>query len=264
MYDYYNRHGRHDLLWRHLPAGGPDPYAIAVSEIMLQQTQVARVREKYEAFLTAFPNVQILARAPLLDVLTVWAGLGYNRRAKFLKTMAEKVVAFHGGIMPKTVAELQALPGIGEYTARAIATFAYNQPHALIETNIRTVFMHHFFSRTEDVVSDTVLMALIEKTLDRDNPRTWYWALMDYGSALKAQGIKIHRKSAQYKKQKPLKGSVREVRGAIIKVLTMRIHTDKELRAIVPHDAIRYKTALDQLMNEMLVIKKGGRYRIAP
>ncbi len=268
VYAYYKKEGRHDLAWRHLPAGrqGPDPYKIAVSEVMLQQTQVARVKEKYAEFLKRFPTAKKLAAASLADVMKVWTGLGYNRRAKFLKAMAETVTNQYKGKFPKTVSELEHLPGVGHYTARAIATFAYNQPHAFIETNIRTVYLHHFFphtiQETEALVSDKVLMPIIEATLDAKNPRAWYWALMDYGSFLKAQGVKIHRTSAQYKKQSKFVGSVREVRGAIIKVLALGPVTAPMLRKKVPFDSIRYETALMQLIAEQLIEKKGSRYQI--
>lgn len=258
VYAYYKKEGRHDLAWRKTT----DPYKIAVSEVMLQQTQVSRVKEKYKEFLRLFPTAKALATVSLADVLKVWTGLGYNRRAKFLKAMAERVMFDFKGKFPKTVSELEALPGVGHYTARAIATFAYNTPHVFIETNIRTVYIHHFFPESEELVDDKVLMPIIEATLDTKNPREWYWALMDYGSFLKTSGVKIHRNSAQYKKQSPLKGSVREVRGAIIKVLTNGTHTAITLRKKVSFDTPRYNTALDQLIAENLIEKKGNTYQI--
>lgn len=258
VYAYYKKEGRHDLVWRQTT----NPYKIAVSEVMLQQTQVSRVKEKYKEFLKLFPTAKALATASLVDVLKVWTGLGYNRRAKFLKAMAETVTTEYKGKFPKTVRELEALPGVGHYTARAIATFAYNTPHVFIETNIRTVYIHHFFPESEELVDDKVLMPIIEATLDTKNPREWYWALMDYGSFLKTSGVKIHRNSAQYKKQSPLKGSVREVRGAIIKVLTNGPHTAITLRKKVSFDTPRFNTALAQLVAENLIEKKGNTYQI--
>lgn len=263
VYAYYKKEGRHDLAWRKTA----DPYKIALSEVMLQQTQVARVKEKYKAFLKLFPTAKALAAASLADVLKVWTGLGYNRRAKFLKAMAETVTKEYKGKFPKTISELERLPGVGHYTARAIATFAYNTPSVFIETNIRTVYMHHFFPHTvqesSELVDDKVLMPIIEATLDAKNPREWYWALMDYGSFLKTSGVKIHRNSAQYKKQSPLKGSVREVRGAIIKVLTNGPHTLVALRKKVSFDTPRYNTAIAQLIAENLIEKKGNTYQIS-
>jgi len=255
---YYTKEGRHDLAWRNTQ----DPYKIAVSEVMLQQTQVARVQEKYKEFLTLFPTVKKLAEAPLVEVLKIWTGLGYNRRAKFLKIMAETITKEQKGKFPNTVEELEKLPGVGHYTARAIATFAYNQPHVFIETNIRTVYMHHFFPESFELVDDKVLLPIIEATLDTENAREWYWALMDYGSYLKQSGIKIHRQSKQYIKQKPLKGSVREVRGALIKVLAQGPQTITALRKKIDFDTARYNTAIEQLVAEQLIEKKGNKYQI--
>jgi len=268
VYDYYKENGRHDLVWRHptlkLRHGNKDfdPYRIAVSEVMLQQTQVTRVKEKYKEFLIVFPSLKSLADAPLIEVLKVWTGLGYNRRAKFLKSMAESIIRDHKGEFPKTVEGLEKLPGVGHYTARAIATFAYNQPHTFNETNIRTVYMHHFFLESLELVDDKVLLPLIEATLDWEHPREWYWALMDYGSYLKSQGIKIHRNSKQYIKQKPLKGSIREVRGSIVKILAQGPQTILSLRKSTGFDTARYNSAIEQLVAEKLIEKKAGRYQI--
>ncbi|MBY0328479.1 A/G-specific adenine glycosylase [Patescibacteria group bacterium] len=255
---YYKKEGRHNLSWRKTK----DPYKIIVSEVMLQQTQVARVQEKYKEFLALFPTVVSLGDATLVEVLKVWTGLGYNRRAKFLKSMAETITTEYKGKFPQTVEELEKLPGVGHYTARAIATFAYNQPQVFIETNIRTVYMYHFFPESEELVDDKVLLPIIEATLDTENPRVWYWALMDYGSYLKSQGIKIHRRSTQYVKQKPLKGSIREVRGAIIKVLAQGPQTVISLQKKLDFDVIRYETAITQLITENFIEKEKTFFKI--
>jgi A/G-specific adenine glycosylase len=189
---HFKKEGRHTLPWR----ATTDPYSITVSEIMLQQTQAGRVVEKYRAFLKRFPTVQSLARAQLPAVLALWSGLGYNRRAKFLHQMAKTIVSELGGKFPRTADGLEALPGIGPYTARAICAFAYNQPVAFIETNIRTVFIHHFFSDTEKI-PDATLLPIVEMVIDRKNPRQWYAALMDYGSSLKQQGNKGRTKNCR-------------------------------------------------------------------
>lgn len=258
VYSYYEKNGRHDLEWRKTK----DVYKVIVSEVMLQQTQVARVQEKYKEFLALFPTVASLGNVALVEVLKVWIGLGYNRRAKFLKTMAETIVRDYKNIFPKTVPELEKLPGVGHYTARAVATFAYNQSHVFIETNIRTVYMHHFFPESQELVDDKILLPIIESTLDTENPRAWYWALMDYGSYLKSQGIKIHRQSKHYIKQKPLKGSVREVRGALVKLLTQGSQSAASLRKNIDFDTARYNTAIEQLVSEKLIEKKKGIYQI--
>ena len=135
VWNYYKAHGRHDLPWRKTR----DPYRILVSEVMLQQTQVPRVLEKYKEFLKAFPSVMALAAAKLSEVLKIWSGLGYNRRGKYLHDAAKIVVADHKGNMKKALAE--PLPGVGSYTRAAVRTFAYNEPHTMIETNIRTVYI---------------------------------------------------------------------------------------------------------------------------
>lgn len=142
VWKYFHVSGRHNLPWRKTK----DPYKILVSELMLQQTQVSRVLVKYAEFLKAFPTLESLARAPLGGVLKVWQGLGYNRRAKFLHQLAKVVVAESGGRLPRTETELLNLPGIGKATAAAILAFAFNQPVLYLETNVRSVFLHHFFT----------------------------------------------------------------------------------------------------------------------
>ena len=176
---HYQIHGR-DLPWRRTH----DPYLIMVSEVMLQQTQVTRVEPKYVEFIEAFPDLGSLARAPLETVLRHWQGLGYNRRAISLKRAAEMVAAEYGGLIPRDLPSLRRLPGVGAATAAAVAAFAFGDPHPFLETNIRAVYLHHFFAYREDV-TDKELLPLVEATLDHEDPRTWYYALMDYGSALK-------------------------------------------------------------------------------
>ena len=142
IWAYYRRAGRGDLPWRHTR----DPYAILISEIMLQQTQVVRATEYYKKFLKRFPNFRSLARAKTGDVLAAWQGLGYNRRAMFFKRTAEIVVEQYGGRLPHTRAALESLPGIGRGTSGSLMAFAFNEPEIFIETNIRRVFIHFFFS----------------------------------------------------------------------------------------------------------------------
>jgi len=258
VYGYYEKHGRHDLPWRRTK----DPYKIAVSEVMLQQTQAGRVVEKYKEFLKAFPTVQDLSAGTLQQVLLLWSGLGYNRRARFLQQMAQAIVNDHKGMFPKTTEELLQLPGVGRYTAGAISAFAFNQPVTMIETNIRTVYLHHFFNDSSETVHDNAVLSLIAETLDQQNPRQWYWALMDYGSYLKSQGVKIHRNSTQYKKQKRFKGSVREVRGGIMKILTQKKATLAQLEKTLSFEKIRLVEALHTLMQEQFITKKGTYYSI--
>lgn len=207
------------------------PYYILVSEIMLQQTQVSRVEPKFAAFIARFPDIATLAAAPLAEVIAMWSGLGYNRRARFLWQVARLVVDEYDGNLPATHDELCRLPGIGPNTAGAIMAYAYNQPVYFIETNIRTVYMHHFFA-DQPKVHDRDIMKLLQVTLDQSAPREFYWALMDYGAHLKSQGVRYQARQAGYRKQTPLEGSVRQMRGWIVALLTTQPTISiKELRA---------------------------------
>ena len=245
-----------DMPWRE----DTQPYYVLVSELMLQQTQVDRVVPKFEAFIQAFPDEKSLAAASLADVLKLWNGLGYNRRAKFLHEAAKKIVIEYEGIFPNTVNELIQLPGVGPGTAGAIAVYAFNQPVVFVETNVRTVYFHHFFE-TGEKVSDAQLLPLIEATLDIEHPREFFWALMDYGTWLKRNGAGRITQSQHYTKQAALKGSVREIRGQIIRVLTAGDKTDSELRNEVIQDA-RFDQALHGLTHDGLVMQTGDVFHL--
>ncbi|MBN2255642.1 MAG: A/G-specific adenine glycosylase [Deltaproteobacteria bacterium] len=258
VYAYYDNHGR-DLPWRKTE----DPYAIVVSEVMLQQTHASRVIEKYRQFMEAFPTVQSLAGAPLSEIYPLWQGLGYNRRALSLKKLAEIVVTDHDGKIPVEFIHLVKLPGIGPATANSILAFAFNRPVVFIETNIRAVFIHHFFRDRHDI-QDSEILPLVEQTLDGNNPRRWYNALMDYGGALKKKFANPGRKSAHYKKQAPFDGSDRQVRGAILKVLMeSRRCTPSKLIDALPYDASVIIENMKRLVKEGLVEEKGNYIRIA-
>lgn len=194
IWKFYKENKR-DFLWRQTT----DPYAILVSEMMLQQTQTSRVVEKYQKFLKSFPTVSHLAQAPASEVLMHWQGLGYNRRALYLKRSAEIICETYSRIVPSLKSELITLPGIGPNTAGAVIAFAYNKPEVFIETNIRRVFIHEFF-REKDMVSDQEIYPLIITALDEKNPRDWYYALMDYGAYLAKKETNPNRKSQHYKK----------------------------------------------------------------
>jgi A/G-specific adenine glycosylase len=238
-----------------------EPYYVLVSELMLQQTQVDRVIPKFEQFISLFPDVQSLAAAPLSDVLTAWSGLGYNRRAKFLHAAAKKVVDEHGGVIPDTHEGLVSLPGIGPNTAGAILAYSFNRPVTYIETNVRTVFFHHFFEG-QPSVSDKELKEIVTEAVDEEHPREWYWGVMDYGAYLKKQGVGRNDKSSHYKKQAPLKGSLREVRGLILKALAQADQPYEELKRSLPQDE-RFETALGALTKEGFVERKGERLHLA-
>lgn len=248
---FFRRQGRHELPWRKTT----DPYKIVVSEIMLQQTQVPRVIEKYNEFLKQFPTIQKLARASLADVLRVWSGLGYNRRAKYLHQMAQVIVKEYKGKFPVTIEGLQKLPGIGPYTAGAVYAFAYNKPVPIIETNIRTVYIHHFFSNKKNI-SDKELIKKVETTLDLKNPRQWYWALMDYGSYLKANGVKNNSKSKHYTKQSTFEGSKRQIRGAIMREVLKGPVTTSVLSKILHKKNTQITPVLEDLVAEGLIKMK--------
>jgi len=243
-----------DELYRDMPwRNDTRPFYVLVSELMLQQTQVDRVIPKFEMFISRFPDEKSLAAAPLSDVLTLWNGLGYNRRAKFLHDAAKKIASEYHGVFPYTKENLLSLPGVGPNTAGAILAYAFNQPVLFIETNVRTVYFHHFFSDGEKV-SDSELAKLVAKTLDAQRPREFYWALMDYGSWLKRQGVGRISQSKHYKKQSALKGSVREVRGQIIRALATDDTTQVQLEKLVGADA-RFALALEGLLHDGLVMQ---------
>jgi A/G-specific adenine glycosylase len=229
------------------------PYYVLVSELMLQQTQVDRVIPKFNAFIAAFPSEATLARAGLAEVLILWQGLGYNRRAKYLHDAAKMIINDYNGTFPATYDELLRLPGVGPNTAGAIMTYAYNQPSVFIETNVRTVYFEHWFAE-QDSVSDSELRVVVGETLDREHPREFYWALMDYGSWLKRQGAARLQQSKHYKKQSALKGSVREVRGQIVRVLSRGDLSLEDLQRSVTYDE-RFTPALAGLLSDGLVME---------
>jgi len=240
-----------------------DPYRILISEVMLQQTQVERVLTKYREFIRAFPNFSTLAKAELSEVLKVWQGMGYNRRGIALKRLAEIVMQGHNGKLPSDPEELIKLPGIGRYSAAAIHTFATNRPTLFIETNIRRVYIHFFFEDREGIW-DEEIMPLVEKTMDRENPREWYYALMDYGVKLKKEVTNPNRRSAHYTKQSRFEGSQRQVRGMILKAVLQnpgisRASLRKKL-AIVPNN---FDQILDGLVAEGFLKKAGNKILIA-
>ena len=248
-------------LWRDMPwRDDTRPYYVLVSELMLQQTQVLRVVPKFEAFIEQFPDERTLASASLADVLKLWQGLGYNRRAKFLHEASKMIVNDFDGTFPTSQPDILKLPGVGKNTAGAILAYAFNKPSIFVETNIRTVYIHHFFADDFEV-DDKQIIELLEVTIDHENPRRFYQNLMDYGTWLKSQGVRNISQSRHYKKQSPLKGSVREVRGQIIKALGTADMSEATLRQRLSADS-RFDTALDGLIKDGLVMRSATKLHL--
>jgi len=252
---FFRQHGR-ELPWRTTR----DPYRIVVSEFMLQQTQAERVVPKYAEFLARFPTWSALADASAAQVMQAWRGLGYYRRAFNLHRAAKIVVCEHRGKLPRDPIAIRELPGVGDYTAGAVAAFAFGIATPIVETNIRAVFLHAFFPK-EERVSDRDIVELVDETLDRKNPRDWYYALMDLGSELKRKRRGINRRSKHHVRQSPYRGSNREARAAILKALAGRGALGLgALRREANISPQRLKRALDALVTEGLVVKgKGAR-----
>ena len=252
---HYEQYGR-DMAWRNTT----DPYQILVSEIMLQQTQVERVTTKFPEFIRAFPDFASLAAAPLANVLTVWQGLGYNRRAIALQKCAIRVMNEYDGVLPADVDILATFPGIGRATASSIAAFAFNMPVVFIETNIRRVFIHFFFTDT-DTVSDAEILPLVEQALYRNNPRVWYWALMDLGTALKKTVPNPNRRSVHYTQQSPFEGSDRKIRGTLLKLLLKyQFLEEEEIIGCVAEDPHRVQRMLGALEEEGFIKRRNNGF----
>lgn len=265
MWTFYKKHGRHDLPWRETQ----DLYKILVSEVMLQQTQVDRVVPFYTSFIKRFPTARSLASAPLSDVLKAWQGLGYNRRAKLLQAAAKHLSDVHVLAYRSKYERLEELPGVGPYTACAVAAFAYNQDVVVIETNIRTAIIHHFFADRKQKVSDREIAEVLRRTLSKGRAREWYSALMDYGAHLKRSGVSHNARVSGYVKQSKFAGSLRQARGAILRALTEKSTpsmTRSDLKDLSQRSGLvmqKLNRALADLVKEKLVQKKGARYALA-
>ncbi len=246
---YYKKFGRHDLVWRKKIT----PYKILVSEVMLQQTQVSRALPKFEEWMKLYPTLTSLSVSNLRDILIIWQGLGYQRRAKSLFLLAQKVKK-----IPVTYDELLCLPGVGPYTASAICAFAYNIfSHLVLETNIRTVLIE-YFHLTETEIHDGVLyddlkrLTTYKKVKDL-GARHFYYALMDYGAYLKTKKISHNKKSVHAVTQSRYKGSFRELRAKVLFAIT---HKEP-----LPKDE-RLEAVLHELVKEKYIIKMKTKYQI--
>lgn len=247
--DFYGEHGRHDLVWRkHIT-----PYRILVSEVMLQQTQVRRVLSKFELWNRLYPTLQTLKKASLQEILIIWQGLGYQRRAKSLYGIAQIYTK-----IPTTFTNLCDLPGVGKYTASAICAFAYNQfSYPLLETNIRTALIEEYHQGEQEIhdgmLYDDLSRLELDVTVQKVGARTWYYALMDYGASLKENKISHNKKSVHYTKQTIYKGSRRELRA---KVLFAIAHSEA-----LPMD-VRTEEVVEKLIDEGYLSKVGKKYSI--
>lgn len=247
--NYYNNHGR-KFSWRETS----DPYHILLSELMLQQTQTERAAPKYAAFIDRWPDFKRLSEAPFSEILILWKGLGYNRRAMALKQIALTAVQQYGGTLPHTYDELIKLPMVGPATAAAILAFSYNKPALYLETNIRRVLLYFFF-QNEEKVHDRELYKLLEAVQVRDDPKIWYYALMDYGVMLKKMVKNPNHRSAHYTKQPAFEKSNRQIRGQILTVFTEKgLVSKKELYDFLNFPQKNIDTCLSALQKEGFVI----------
>lgn len=232
-----------DLPWRNID----DAYAVLVSEVMLQQTQVARVERFWSRWMALFPTVDSLAAADTASVLDQWQGLGYNRRALALKRACEECSAHNAGTLPHTVEGLVTLPGIGPATAAGVVAFAYNRPAVYLETNVRSVFLHELFP-DRDGVSDKELAIYVADACPQEDPRGWYYALLDYGAHLKTLVANPSRRSAHYTRQSAFRGSRREKRSFILKCVLAApegVSSAEARRLLDAHEAEAGRAAVD-------------------
>jgi len=207
IFTWWTIHKR-DLPWRHTR----DPYRIMVSEVMLQQTQVSRVLAGYREFIERYATVSDLAQATPADVLRIWKGMGYNRRAMYLLRAAKAIVEIYHGKFPVSEEELIKLPGLGKYTARAILVFAYAQEVPLVDTNIRQIITHFFFNGEPQ--KESVIEEVAGQLIPPAKSWEWHQALMDYG-ALAMQNAKCQMLNKK-KKTIPFRDSNRFYRGRIV------------------------------------------------
>lgn len=210
------------LHWRDLPwRETRDPYRVWLSEVMLQQTQVARVQARWEAWLAEFPDVAALAQAPDAQVLAAWQGMGYNRRALALHRAARMVCEEFSGAFPRDYDLLLGLPGVGPSTAAGVRAFAFGLPGVYLETNVRAVFIHELFPG-QAPVADSRLVPLVRATCPdgpADQVRRWYYALLDYGAHLKRTVPNPTRRSRSYARQSRFEGSHRQLRALVLRLV---------------------------------------------
>ena len=247
-------HGRslyRDFAWRRTT----DAYAVLVSEVMLQQTQTSRVERYYDAWMHHFPTIDALAAASNTDVLEAWQGLGYNRRALALKRAADLVCNEYRGVLPTNTEELQKLPGIGAATAAGILAFAHNQSAAYLETNVRAVLLHELYP-DEDGVSDKRLREQLVRVNEQVQARgidakSWNYALLDYGAALKKTHPNPSRRSKHHSRQSPYEGSRRQKRARLLEaILAHPNQTTEDLAEFYNYNPELTESILNDLAKE--------------
>jgi A/G-specific adenine glycosylase len=279
---------------RKFPWRFADPWGVMVSEFMLQQTRTERVIPYWENWMKLWSQPKALADASMEAALRAWSGLGYNRRCRYLKDSAAIIAGENNGRVPETPQALLLRPGVGPYMSAAIACFAYNFPAVFIETNIRSAVIHNFFPNRNDV-RDSEIIPILEAALECSapqprpqvvepevrgsllapqprpqvegsplEPRTWHYALMDYGAFLKKTTTNPSRRSAHYTRQSPFSGSFRQARGKVIKALVSigRCGAEELKRASGLEEEKLYEV-LEKLKKESFVAEDGGVYSIS-
>lgn len=259
IWEYYKTHKR-DFPWRETT----NPYYILVSEIMLQQTQTSRVVDYYRRFIRKFPSVLSLATCSQTELLQLWQGLGYNRRALFLKRAAEQITSEFHGVVPSKLTDLTKLPGVGANTAGAVLAYAFNQKVVFIETNIRKTITYFYF-KNQEVVSDTEIAKKIKILLKNERSiREWYWAVVDYGAMLGRLKIITNNRSAHYVRQSKFEGSFRQIRAAVLRaVLDNSPITLGRLLQLLPFTENQLSKALSQLIVEGFLSEEAGKFVIS-
>lgn len=227
-----------------------DTYRVLLSELMLQQTQTSRVQPKYLQFVEQWPSFENLAGAQLVEVLRLWRGLGYNRRALALVEIAKRSEAY-GWSLPDNEQLLRSLPMVGPSTAAAIQSFCYGRKVIYLETNIRRALIHQFFVKTEQV-PDSLLRSVLQELIQlTDDSRSWYYALMDYGVLLRTLSVNPNKRSRHYVKQGKFEQSNRQLRGLLLIALTEQGPTTKTaLCRSLPFEPERVEQCLHSLVLE--------------
>lgn len=248
-----------DLPWRNID----DPYAVYISEIMLQQTQVSRVLKYWTEWMQKFPCIETVALADLGDILDSWQGLGYNRRALSIKKTCDICTAAYGGKLPATYKELLTLPGIGKSSAAGICAFALNEPALYIETNVRTVIIHEYLpatSQVKDAQIEEILSILLAQCTNKGmSVRSFYYALLDMGSILKKTHGNANKQSNTYTKQSPFEGSLRQKRSFIIQFLLYKVDDEQcsresLLEALNQHELSQGRTCVEKAVFDEILI----------